>query len=97
MLKIKKLENGKISNDAIKLIVKLSEGSVRDSLSLLDRAMLIENDGKEIDLKTAQKTFGYFEKSIIIDLIEHLIEGSEKNVLNLYKNIYNSGVEPKIF
>ncbi len=97
LLKIKKLENGKISNDAIKLIVKLSEGSVRDSLSLLDRAMLIENDGKEIDLKTAQKTFGYFEKSIIIDLIEHLIEGSEKNVLNLYKNIYNSGVEPKIF
>ena len=97
LLKIKKLENGKISNDAIKLIVKLSEGSVRDSLSLLDRAMLIENDGKEIDLKTAQKTFGYFEKSIIIDLIEHLIDGSEKNVLNLYKNIYNSGVEPKIF
>ena len=97
LVKIKKLENGKISNDAIKLIVKLSEGSVRDSLSLLDRAMLIENDGKEIDLKTAQKTFGYFEKSIIIDLIEHLIEGSEKNVLNLYKNIYNSGVEPKIF
>ena len=97
LLKIKKLENGKISNDAIKLIVKLSEGSVRDSLSLLDRAMLIENDGKEIDLKTAQKTFGYFEKSIIIDLIEHLIDGSEKNVLNLYKNIYNSGIEPKIF
>ena len=97
LLKIKKLENGKISNDAIKLIVKLSEGSVRDSLSLLDRAMLIENHGKEIDLKTAQKTFGYFEKSIIIDLIEHLIEGSEEKVLNLYKNIYNSGVEPKIF
>ena len=97
LLKIKKLENGKISNDAIKLIVKLSEGSVRDSLSLLDRAMLIENDGKEIDLKTAQKTFGYFEKSIIIDLIEQLIDGSDKNVLNLYKNIYNSGVEPKIF
>ena len=32
----------KFLNDAIKLIVKLSEGSVRDSLSLLDRAMLTE-------------------------------------------------------
>ena len=46
LLKIKKLENGKISNDAIKLIVKLSEGSVRDSLSLLDRAILVETNGK---------------------------------------------------
>ena len=34
-LKIKNLENGKISDDAMKLIVKLSEGSVRDALSLL--------------------------------------------------------------
>ena len=30
LIKIKNLENGKISDDAIKLIVKLSEGSVRD-------------------------------------------------------------------
>ena len=35
--KIKDKENGKISDDALKLIVKISEGSVRDSLSLLDR------------------------------------------------------------
>jgi len=97
LVKIKDLENGKISDDAIKLIVKLSEGSVRDSLSLLDRAMLVENDGKELDLQTAQKIFGYFEKSIIIDLIGQIIEGSEDNTLKLYKKIYNSGVEPKVF
>ncbi len=41
LIKIKDLEKGKISNNAIKLIVKLSEGSVRDALSLLDRAMLV--------------------------------------------------------
>ena len=97
LLKIKDLENGKITNDVIKLIVKLSEGSVRDSLSLLDRALLVENNGKELDLKNAQKIFGYFEKSIIIDLISHIIEGDEESTLKLYKNIYNSGVEPRIF
>ena len=97
LLKIKNLENGKISNEAIKLIVKLSEGSVRDSLSLLDRAMLVENDGKELDLTTAQKVFGYFEKSIIIDLIGQIVNGSEENTLQLYRDIYNSGVEPKVF
>ncbi len=97
LVKIKNLENGKISDDAMKLIVKLSEGSVRDSLSLLDRAMLVENNEKELDLKTAQKIFGYFEKTAIIDLIENIIEGKEDKAISLYRNIYNSGVEPKIF
>ncbi len=96
--KIKNLENRKISDDAIKLIVKLSEGSVRDSLSLLDRALLVENDVKEeIDLNTTQKIFGYFEKSAIIDLIECILEGQEEKTIKLYKKIYNSGVEPKVF
>ncbi len=97
LVKIKDLEKGKISNDAIKLLVKLSEGSVRDSLSLLDRAMLIDNDDKELDLITAQKIFGYFDKSLIIDLIGHIIEANESKTLLLYRGIYNSGVEPKVF
>ncbi len=97
LVNIKNLENGNISDDAIKLIAKLSEGSVRDSLSLLDRAMLVENNGKEIDLKIAQKIFGYFEKSIILDLLEFILEGNEEKVLKLYRSIYNSGVEPKTF
>ena len=97
LTKIKDLEKGNISDDAIKLIVKLSEGSVRDSLSLLDRALLVENEGNEINLKTAQTIFGYFEKSIIIDLLGHIVSGSEEKTLSLYKKIYNSGVEPKIF
>ena len=97
LVKIKDLEKGKISDDAIKLIVKLSEGSVRDSLSLLDRAMLTENNGNELDLQNAQKIFGYFEKSIIIDLIGHIVDAKENNVIKSYRNIYNSGVEPKVF
>ncbi len=97
LIKIKDLENGKISDDAIKLIVKLSEGSVRDALSLLDRALLVENGGKDLDLEKAQKIFGYFEKSIIIDLIENILDGKENDTLKLYRNIYNSGVEPKVF
>ena len=97
MIKIKNLEKGKISDDALRLIVKLSEGSVRDSLSLLDRAMLVSNNVEELDLKTAQKIFGYFEKSIIIDLIKFIMEGDEQKSIKLYRGIYNSGVEPKIF
>ena len=94
--KIIELENGKISDEALKLICKCSEGSVRDSLSLLDRALLID-DNVELDLKTAQKIFGHFDKSLIIELLHKIFEGNEKEVINIYQSIYSSGVDPSTF
>ena len=94
--KIIELENGKISDEALKLICKCSEGSVRDSLSLLDRALLID-DNVELDLKTAQKIFGHFDKSLIIELLNKIFEGNEKEVINIYQSIYSSGVDPLTF
>ena len=95
--KIKDKENGKISDDALKLIVKISEGSVRDSLSLLDRALLSLDEGKELDLNSAQKIFGYFDKSQLIDLFELILKGEETKVISIYRKIYDQGVEPKVF
>ena len=48
---IKEKEKGKASDDALKLIVKISEGSVRDALSLLDRGILALDNDRELDLK----------------------------------------------
>ena len=95
--KIKDKEKGNASDDALKLIVKISEGSVRDALSLLDRALLTLDNDKELDLSAAQKIFGYFDKSQLISLFKLIFEGKEKEVLNIYREIYNQGVEPKIF
>ena len=95
--KIKEKENGIASDDAIKLIVKISEGSVRDALSLLDRALLTLDKDKELDLASAQKIFGYFDKSQLINLFQLIFEGKEMEVLNIYREIYNQGVEPRVF
>ena len=95
--KIKDKENGKISDDALKLIIKISEGSVRDALSLLDRALLSLNDDQELDINSAQKIFGYFDKSKLIELFELILEGEENKVIELYRKIYDQGIEPKIF
>ena len=95
--KIKDKEKGNISDDALKLIVKISEGSVRDALSLLDRAMLSLDNDIELDLVAAQKIFGYFDKSQLIDLFELILKGEEDKVINTYRKIYDQGVEPKVF
>ena len=94
---IKDKEGGKITDDALKLIVKISEGSVRDALSLLDRALLTLDSKTELDLKTAQKIFGFFDKSQLIDLFEFILKGDEIKVIEIYRKIYDQGVEPKIF
>ena len=95
--KIKDKEKGKVSDDALKLIVKISEGSVRDALSLLDRAMLSLDNDTELDLKKAQNIFGYFDKSQLIELFELILKGEETKVINIYRKIYDQGVQPKVF
>ena len=95
--KIAEQEKGKVTDDAIKLIVKISEGSVRDALSLLDRGLISNLEGDELNLKKAQKIYGYFDKSSLIELFYNLFEGDENKVINNYRKIYDAGVEPKIF
>jgi len=94
---IKEKENGKASDEALKLIVKISEGSVRDALSLLDRALLSLDEKTELDLNAAQKIFGYFDKSQLINLFELILRADEEKVINIYRKIYDQGVEPKVF
>ena len=95
--KIKDKENGKVSEEALKFIVKASEGSVRDALSLLDRALLSLDQNKEFNLENAQKIFGYVDKFQLINLFKLIFQGNEEKVLKIYRSIYDQGVEPKTF
>ena len=90
-------EKGLISDDALKLIVKISEGSVRDSLSLLDRGLLSNSENEELSLEKAQQIFGFFDKSKLIELFKFIFEGNEAKVINIYRKIYDQGVDPKVF
>ena len=95
--KVVGLEKKAISDDAIKLICKCSEGSVRDSLSLLDRALLSANDNEDISLETVQNIFGHFDKTSIINLLQYILMGNEHDSIKIYRDIYNSGIEPSVF
>ena len=95
--KISLKENSIVSDEALKLIVKISEGSVRDALSLLDRGILSTLENEELSLEKAQKIFGYFDKSQLIDMFELILRGDQKNLIQTYRKIYDQGIEPKIF
>ena len=74
--KISKLENGKISDLAIKLIAKAATGSVRDALSLLDRALVSQKIvDEEIDETFVRKMLGLATREKILDLLKFILDG----------------------
>ena len=99
LAKVAEMEKIDINQDVINLISKISEGSVRDALSLLDRISLTNDDSQKgnISLESAREIFGYFDKEFTINLIEKIFDGDEDKTLDLYRQIYQKGVEPKIF
>jgi len=96
--KITKIENGKISLEALTLIAKASEGSVRDSLSLLDRALVSQNpNGKEIDENFIRKMLGLADKSKLLNLLNLIFQGDQKKSLASFREMINEGIEPTSF
>ncbi len=97
--KISKIENGKISEDALILLARASEGSVRDAISLLDRAMVFQslNPENTIDGKEVRKMLGLVDKSKLIYLMENVFQGDEKNTLKKFSEIFNEGLDAKSF
>jgi len=96
--KILKIENGKISDEALKLIAKASEGSVRDSLSLLDRALIGQHvTNKEIDVTYVRKMLGISDRSKVFELIDLIFKGDKKKSVELLREMVNEGIEPTNF
>ena len=97
--KIVDIENGKISDEAIKLIARTSEGSVRDSISLLDRALISQSidENREIDDVDIREMLGLADRSKVISLFKEILKGNEKNALKYLNELINNGLDAKNF
>jgi len=97
--KIADKEKGKISEDAIKLIARTSEGSVRDSISLLDRALISQsiNENKQIEEPDVRMMLGLADKSKIITMFKEVLSGNEKNASEILNELINDGLDAKNF
>jgi DNA polymerase-3 subunit gamma/tau len=91
-------ENLEAEESALMLIAKMSEGSVRDSLSLLDQALASNNHQKILPTDLVEKMLGLNDKAKVIELFENLLRGnfveSVQNFNDFYK--YSSGISQLI-
>ncbi len=83
----------KITDDALKFIAENSSGSVRDSLSLLDQILSFTNTYEVINLEILLKILGFTPTEVITDLVNLILEGNIKKIIDYINEIYFSGID----
>ena len=87
-------ENAKIAPDAIALLARAADGSVRDGLSLLDRAIAESDPKTEISAESVRAMLGLADRSQTLDLFEGVMKGAVAEALALARDLYRAGADP---
>ncbi|MCA3644993.1 MAG: DNA polymerase III subunit gamma/tau [Methylobacterium sp.] len=85
-------ERVQIEREALGLIARASEGSMRDALSLMDQA--IAHGGGKVEAEAVRASLGLADRSRIIDLFEAVMKGDIARALTEFESQYDSGADP---
>ena len=85
-------EGATISGEALKLISRAADGSVRDGLSLLDQAIAHGHGAVEAD--QVRDMLGLADRSLTFDLFEAAMKGKAADALDLLARQYTMGADP---
>ena len=98
---ITKEEGVLVEGEALRLIASAADGSVRDGLFFLEKAIvcaIASHDSAESrDMITAsgvRKMLGLADRTIILHLLDALLQGEIERALNLLKKQHDSGADP---
>ena len=95
---IAKKESGSISDNALQLIARASEGSVRDAISLLDRALVNQSIyNKEIQDEDVRQMLGLADRSKLILLFKEILSGNQSSAVKYLKEMIENGLDAKNF
>ncbi len=89
---IAKQEGVEAEVDALALIARAAEGSVRDGLSLLDQA--IAYGGKQVKTEDVVSMLGLVDQDRMFDLFEAIMKGDTQAALEQMKQQYDLGADP---
>ncbi|HAK62239.1 MAG TPA: DNA polymerase III subunit gamma/tau [Alphaproteobacteria bacterium] len=96
LARIAEQEGAALSTDALRLIARAAEGSVRDALSLLDQAIAHgggEGNG-EVDEAQVRNMLGLADRGRVFDLLEFVLRGAMPQALDELRAQYEDGADP---
>ena len=92
--KVTAQEGVKIDDQALIMIARASEGSVRDGLSLLDQA--IAHGGGDVSAEQVRDMLGLADRAKILDLIKAVMSGDAPQALSIFAEQFSLGADPAI-
>lgn len=92
--RISDLEGVKAEIEALQMISRAAEGSVRDGLSLLDQAIAYGTDQVRAD--DVQSMLGLSDRARIIDLFEAVMRGDAAAAMDELESQHNLGADPEV-
>ena len=91
--KISELESARADEEALRLIARAAEGSVRDGLSILDQAIAF-SEGTDVSVDGVRAMLGLADRGRIFDLLKCLVGGQPKKALQDFEALYRDGADP---
>jgi DNA polymerase-3 subunit gamma/tau len=91
---IAKKEGVEAEPEALGIIARAAEGSVRDSLSLLDQA--IAHAAGPVRVEAVRQMLGLADRTRVIDLFESLVRGDIASAFNEFREQYDTGADPVV-
>lgn len=87
-------ENVEAEAEALDIIARAADGSVRDGLSLLDQAISLGN--AKVDVGQVKDMLGMADRALILDLLEHSLKGQSAEALAIMDDLYKKGADPVV-
>jgi len=92
--KIAQAEKVEISPEALTLLARAADGSVRDGLSMLDQA--IAHGGGVVDAAQVRDMLGLADRSRVLELFEKTMRGDAPSVIASLGEMHDSGADPVV-
>jgi DNA polymerase-3 subunit gamma/tau len=88
------LEGVTAEEEALGVIARAADGSVRDGLSLLDQAIALSGD--HVSAATVQEMLGLADRTLVLDALEAALEGDTPALLGHLDRAHERGAEPGV-
>lgn len=89
-------EDAKVNDEALQLLARAADGSVRDGLSLLDQAVAHVSAGDTVEADAVRAMLGLADRAVIIDLFDAVMKGEAGTALDILGDQYTAGADPLV-
>ncbi|HEY8613352.1 MAG TPA: DNA polymerase III subunit gamma/tau, partial [Roseomonas sp.] len=94
--RIAEKEGAAIEPEALAMIARAADGSVRDGLSLLDQAIAMPSEGGGVTADQVRDMLGLADRALVLDLMEAAMRGDLPAMLAAMDRAHERGADPGV-